>query len=295
MNKGVDLHLHSTASDGIYTPAELVRLAAKIGLGAIALTDHDITAGIDEFLAAARSTDLIAIPGLELSTDITGSREIHILGYHLDHGDQHLQERLEELRESRLGRLHKVLDKLALAGCHLSVDQVSALAGEGSIGRPHIAQALVDANYVDNVEDAFRRYLGWGAPAYVARPKLTPRDAIRLIARAGGAPVLAHPLHVTEYIPALVRAGLVGLEVYYIGYSGLEIDFLARLARKHKLIATGGSDFHGPEITSATQPGQVHVPWSAVEALQAFVQEKSACPETDQASASFQQTHTVAP
>ena len=131
---------------------------------------------------------------------------------------------------------------------------------------------MVHAKYVDTVESAFRLYIGWGAPAYVARPKLSPKDAIDLVAKAGGAPVLAHPLRVVEYIPALVQAGLAGLEVYYMGYYQPETSFLAGLARKHKLIATGGSDFHGPGITNAVEPGQVHVPWSAVEELEAFAQ-----------------------
>ena len=274
MSGRVDLHLHSTASDGTCTPTELVQLALAKGLRGIALTDHDTTEGIAEFLIAAQPTGLTPIPGVEISTDVTGDREIHILGYQLDYGDERLQERLGKLRQSRRARLHKMLDLLAKTGCPLSLAEVSSVA-EGSIGRPHIAQALVNAGYVDSVESAFRRYIGWGAPAYVARPKLSPKDAIRLIAKAGGAPVLAHPLRVIEYIPTLVQAGLVGLEVYYLGYFQPETHFLAGLARKHKLMATGGSDFHGPGITNATEPGQVHVPWSAVEELQAFAQRRA--------------------
>ena len=275
MSGQVDLHLHSTASDGTYTPTDLVQLALTKGLRGIALTDHDTTEGIAEFLAAAQPTGLTAIPGVEISTDVPGDREIHILGYQLDYGDEQLQERLAKLRQSRRARLHKMLDLLAKVGCPLSLEQVSSVAGEGSVGRPHVAQALVNAKYVDSVESAFRRYIGWGAPAYVARAKLSPKDAIRLIAKAGGAPVLAHPLRVIEYIPTLVQAGLVGLEVYYLGYFQPEIGFLAGLAQKHKLMTTGGSDFHGPGITNATEPGQVHVPWSSVEELQAFAQRRA--------------------
>ena len=265
----VDLHLHSTASDGQYTPTELVRLALEGGLQVIALTDHDTTEGIEEALSAAYGTDLRVIPGVEISTDVPGNHEVHILGYYIDPSYVPLQEALAKLRESRVERVHKVLALLAQAGCPVSLEQVSALAGEGAVGRPHIAQAMVEANYVSSVESAFRFHLGRGAPAYVPRPKLSPQRAIQLVLEAGGVPVLAHPGHVIEHIPSLARAGLVGLEVFYVGYPKAEQDFLIGLAQKHNLIVTGGSDFHGAGIAGADQPGQVEVPWSTVEQLRA--------------------------
>ncbi len=269
MNNGVDLHLHSTASDGKYTPSQLVQLALRKKLRAIALTDHDTTDGIEEALSAAQQTGLTVIPGVEISTNVSGDLELHILGYHVDHRHAPLQKRLQELRESRLVRAREILRLLAKAGLPLPWERVLAMAGHGSIGRPHIAQAMVEANYVNSVENAFRLYIGRGGPAYVERYKLAPQDAIELIRQAGGLSVLAHPSQVTEYIPSLVQAGLVGLEVYYNGYEEAEKQSLAKLAGKHGLIATGGSDFHGPGITSATELGQVDVPWSAVEQLQA--------------------------
>jgi predicted metal-dependent phosphoesterase TrpH len=159
-----------------------------------------------------------------------------------------------------------MLELLDRAGCPLQWEQVLAFSGKGSMGRPHIAQAMVKAAYVDSVESAFRLYLGRGAPAYVARLKLSPEEAIHLILESGGVPVLAHPSRCVEYIPRLVRAGLMGLEVYYNGYLEVEQRFLAGLAAKHSLLATGGSDFHGPGITNG-QLGQPDVPWTAVEAL----------------------------
>jgi predicted metal-dependent phosphoesterase TrpH len=272
MSSRIDLHLHSTASDGRYTPTELIRLALAKGLQVIALTDHDTTEGTKEALNAARGTGLTVIPGVEISTDVPGNYELHILGYHIDHRHTGLQERLQKLRRSRLDRARQTLERLAQTGCPVSWEHLVTLAGGGVIGRPHIAQALVDAHYVDSVESAFRLYIGRGAPAYIERLKLSPQDAIWMILEAGGVPVLAHPSQIVEHIPALVRAGLVGLEVYYPGYIEAEQRFLANLARKHKLIATGGSDFHGPGITAAADLGIVDVPWSAVEQLQAHAE-----------------------
>lgn len=264
----VDLHLHSTASDGIHTPARLVQICLEQGLRFISLTDHDSTGGIREALAAAAGTPLTVIPGVEISTDANAANEIHILGYYVDCSYGPLQERLTTLRESRSNRAHKVVDLLAANGVPVSWERIHDLAGSGSIGRPHIAQALVEARYVDSVETAFRRYLGRGAPAYVPRDKLSPQEAIHLIWEAGGIPVLAHPSRVIEHLPALVEAGLTGLEAYYDGYLEPEVTFLVGLANKYGLIATGGTDFHGAGITSITAPGTTYVPLSAVNALQ---------------------------
>lgn len=267
----VDLHLHSTASDGIYTPAKMVQVSLELGLRFISLTDHDSTDGIQEAMDAAAGTPLTVIPGVEISTDADAANEIHILGYHVERSYGPLQERLTRLRESRSNRAQKVIHLLAKSGVPVSWERVSDLAGTGSIGRPHIAQALVEANHVDSVETAFRRYLGRGAPAYVPRDKLTPQEAIQLIRAAGGIPVLAHPSRVIEHLPALVEAGLAGLEAYYNGYIEPEVTFLVKLADKHGLIATGGTDFHGAGITSVEAPGITFVPLSVVEALQAKV------------------------
>ncbi len=267
MSGCVDLHLHSTASDGQYTPTELVRLALKKGLKVIALTDHDSTDGVQEALDAARGTGLMVIPGVEISTDVPGEHELHILGYHINYRYSPLQEELSKLRQSRLSRARLIVRKLARVGCPLRWEKVLALAGDGSVGRPHIAQAMVEAGYVDSVESAFRLYLGRGATAYVPRPKLAPQDAVRLVLDAGGVPVLAHPANVLEHLPSLVRAGLMGLEVYYNGYEEAEREFLLGLANKYNLIATGGSDFHGPEVMMANEIGGTHVPWQVVEDL----------------------------
>jgi predicted metal-dependent phosphoesterase TrpH len=267
MSFRIDLHIHSTASDGVHTPANLVRLALAKGLQVIALTDHDTTEGIEQALSVAQGTGLTVIPGVEISTDVPGTNELHILGYCIDHRHPGLQQRLDRLNVSRVRRARKTLERLAQAGYPLSWDHLIELSGGGVIGRPHIAQALVDAHHVDSVEDAFRRYLARGAPAYVERFRFSPSEAIRMIRDAGGVPVLAHPSRIIEHIPNMVCLGIAGLEAYYPSYPPEEQRFLASLAQKHNLIVTGGSDFHGPGITGAEGVGIVDVPWSAAEQL----------------------------
>ncbi len=265
----IDLHLHSTASDGQYTPTELVQRAAARQVQVIALTDHDTMGGVQEALRAAESNRVMVIPGVEISTDVPGKYELHLLGYYCNLDDAPLQECLAVMRGSRVHRAREILTRLKQVGCVVSWERVLALADGGTVGRPHIAQALVEGGYAGSVHDAFQRYIGRNAQAYVPRPKLLPREAIQLILGAGGVPVLAHPQYLIERIPALVRDGLAGLEVYYGSYSEPEKQFLARLAKKHRLIATGGSDFHGPGVTDSVDIGGVYVPWSAVEGLKA--------------------------
>lgn len=270
----VDLHLHSTASDGQYSPTQVVQLALERQVEVISLTDHDTVSGVQEAVDAAAANDradggVTIIPGVEISTDVPGKYEIHMLGYYIDIDHAPLQERLATMSVSRLDRARKIWERLQQMGCAISWERVLALASDGVVGRPHIAQALVEAGYVASVQEAFQRYIGRDANAYVPRPKLLPEQAIELIRDAGGVPVLAHPSYVVEHIPALVKAGLVGLEVYYGNYTQVEQHFLAGLARKHGLVATGGSDYHGPQVLDSVDIGQVDVPWAAVEGLQA--------------------------
>jgi predicted metal-dependent phosphoesterase TrpH len=267
MKSRVDLHLHSTASDGSWTPTKLVQVSLEKGLQYISLTDHDTTGGIQEALNASWGTSLVVIPGVEISTEADAPYEVHILGYYIDHQYAPLQQHLETLRRSRMDRAQQVIELLAENGLPLSWQRVSALAGTGSLGRPHIAQAMVEANYVDSVETAFQLYLGKGGPAYVPRAKLLPEEAIQLVLESGGIPVLAHPSKVIEHIPRLVAAGLMGLEAYYSDYLEAETAFLVSLAQKHGLLTTGGTDFHGSGITSAPAPGTTYVPLATVEGL----------------------------
>ncbi len=269
----IDLHLHSTASDGQYTPSELVAMAIERRLLAIAITDHDTTDGIDEALEAARGTGLEVIPGVEISCDIP-RQELHILGYYIDHHEPILEEKLRTFRQSRLHRAKAMLDKLAALGFPLEWEAVTELAGGSSVGRPHIAQAMVKMGYVASTDEAFDLYIGRNGPAYVERYKLSPLEAVSLIKEAQGLPVLAHPLEVTQFVPSLVEGGLVGLEVYYNGYSPEDMRELANLARKYDLIPTGGSDFHGPDVLDTVEMGGVEVPVESWERLRALAEER---------------------
>jgi hypothetical protein len=276
----VDLHLHTTASDGVYRPARVVAMAARRGLRVIAITDHDSTEGLDEALAAAQKWEIELIPAVELSTDVPEG-EVHILGYFIDWHDQELQEILTRLRESRLERARKMVERLAALGAPISFERVLELAGKGSVGRPHVAKALVRAGHVVTVREAFDRYIRRNGPAYVERYRLTPVEAVRIIRRASGLSVLAHPLvpddngvlrelpPLESFLPELCAAGLVGLEAYYTSYPPTVTEGLIGLAAKFGLIVTGGSDFHGGGVLQA-ELGGVHVPWSCVERLKAL-------------------------
>ncbi len=263
----VDLHTHSTASDGELAPAELVRLSLERGLSTIALTDHDTVAGLDAAIEAARGTALQVIPGVELSADVPQT-EVHVLGYFIDWHVPAFEEMLGKFRDGRFGRAEKMVRKLAALGAPISFDRVREIAGDASIGRPHVAQALLEAGHVSTVTEAFDKYIGRNGPAYVERFKITPEDAVSLILSAGGVPVLAHPREVTEYVLPMLRAGLLGLEVYYGMYDDATIQSLAHLARQYDLIATGGSDFHGLEkMGHMNGLGQVPVPPDVVSKL----------------------------
>ncbi|MBI4296632.1 MAG: PHP domain-containing protein [Chloroflexi bacterium] len=272
----VDLHLHSTASDGRLSPAEVVRQSAKLGLTVIAITDHDSVGGIAAALEAARAfPQLRVIPGVELNTDVPGG-EVHVLGYFIDYTNAKLLGELKESQGSRETRAKKMLVKLGQLGIHIDWDRVKELAGEGSIGRPHVAQAMFEKGYVTSIRDAFNKYIGQGGPAYVEREKKTPVAAAQLVLEAGGLPVLGHPFTAAEpenMIITLKEVGLVGMEVYYNNYTLKETNELLRLARKYDLIATGGSDYHGLDNTSETMIGGVAVPMESVEQLLALAKQ----------------------
>jgi hypothetical protein len=266
----VDLHLHSTASDGRLSPQELVCSAAELGLSIIAITDHDSVEGIAPALLEAKNfPSLTVISGMELGTDASQG-EVHILGYFINCGDPELVKSLEELRNSRQVRAQKMIAKLANLGIHIEWQRVQELAGGGSIGRPHIAQAILEQGYVVSSKEAFLKYIGRGGPAYVKRETMTPVQAVRLVVKVGGLPVLAHPAsitHLEELISQLQRVGLVGIEAYYDGYTPKIVEYLTSLARKYRLIASGGSDFHGIDRNSETPIGGANVPFECAEQL----------------------------
>jgi predicted metal-dependent phosphoesterase TrpH len=272
MSATVDLHLHTLASDGRLTPTELVRLAAGQGLTTMAVTDHDTTDGLEEaFEAAKKFPGLRIIPGIELSADVPGD-EVHVLGYFLDPGNPELQAELVVFREGRVDRAKTMVEKLTQLGIHVEWERVQHFAGDGAVGRPHIAMALVEAGYCKEPKDAFPEYLGRNGLAYVERAKLTPAEAVGIIRRAGGAAVLAHPAYMNDMeagIANLAGIGLAGMEVHYAKYRDDTIRQLARLARQYELIPCGGSDYHGMGNSDEGLPGDNGPPPESVELLEA--------------------------
>ena len=266
----VDLHIHSSASDGRLSPEEVVRESARLGLKFIALTDHDTVAGIAPALSAARAfPELTVIPGVELSTD-EPQGEVHVLGYFIDYTDGELVARLDRMRGSRRERAQAMIDRLGDLGVSIEWARVQEIAGAGSIGRPHLAQAMLEKGYIGSLKEAFTDYLGRGGPAYVERRKLTPTAAVELVVQVNGLPVLAHPLTAHDPEAVVIRlkaAGLVGIEACYKGYSADEVGRLLSLADKYDLVVTGGSDYHGLDNETEVIIGGADVPLSAAEQL----------------------------
>ncbi len=267
----VDLHLHTTYSDGRLTPTQLVDLVAERGLRVVAVTDHDSTEGLAEaFEAAEKHPQLTIIPGIELSTDIPGN-EIHVLGYFIDYFNPGFQQTLAEFREGRLDRGRRMVDNLEKLGLSIDWERVLELSDGGAVGRPHIAQAMVEKGYITYPQEAFDKYIGRNGPAYAERPKLAPDDAVRMILEVGGLPVLAHPARYVQnpegQLPVLKGAGLVGMEVYYKDYTPGEIEDLLGLCRKYDLIPTGGSDYHALGTSDEVVPGSVGPPVETAKRL----------------------------
>jgi predicted metal-dependent phosphoesterase TrpH len=242
-----DLHLHTTASDGRLKPGEMVSLAVKTGLDVIAITDHDSIEGVAPAIAASHAyPSLTVIPGIELSTDVPHG-EVHMLGYFIDYNDIDLAARLEGLRDSRKARSTRMIAKLNDLGMKIEWQRVQELAQDGSMGRPHIAQALLEAGYVDSVREAFDKYISRNGPAYAEREKMTPVESVKMITDARGLPVLAHPANIDDLdklMPDLVKAGLVGIEVFYSKYTPEIISVLLTISNHYNLITTGGTDYH---------------------------------------------------
>jgi len=272
----IDLHLHSTYSDGSLSPTDLVKLAHQAKVKALSLTDHDTTDGIAEALEAASPHDIEVIPGVEVSSLYRG-KETHILGYFVNHQDPQFQQHLIFLRNSRHERIPKIIAKLHDLGVDISYEDVKAIAGRGSIGRPHVARVLLEKHYVPTIEQAFSRYLKEGSTAFVARQLPDALEAIRWIRDAGGVASLAHPSWVRNSLSELQVAcqelktfGLQGLEVFYSTHSARQTSEYLNLAHRLNLVVTGGSDFHGatrPDIEVGIGKGNLKVPEDALEQL----------------------------
>jgi predicted metal-dependent phosphoesterase TrpH len=254
-----------------------VARAVQRDLEVIALTDHDCTDGLPEALeAAVRHPGFLLIPGVELSTDVPQS-EVHVLGYFIAWRSPAFQERLARLRRSRLDRGQAMVAKLRELGIDLSWERVREIAGDGAVGRPHIALAMLEAGHIKALDEAFDRYLSRNGPAYVEREKMTPAEAVQLITSVNGLPVLAHPAQLQDldpFLEELRETGLIGLEVYYQDYSSEDIDRLLAAARRHDLLPLGGSDFHGIGGAHERDLGDIPLPFEPVEQLIALARQQ---------------------
>lgn len=266
-----DLHCHTNASDGLLSPVEVIYIAAQKGLSAIAITDHDTISGYSEGKRAALDCGIDLITGIEINTDWFG-KEIHILGYGFDPESQDLKIRLNDIRRKRKDRIIKIVNKLNEIGLKLNTEEVASKARGISVGRPHVAQVMVDKGYARSVKDAFENYLAIGAKAYVPRYKLKPEEAINIIDKAGGIAVLAHPGIQDLFceISPWMEAGLQGIEVYHPEHNKENIIRYSELARKKRLIITGGSDFHGEKVKPGIRIGDWGVDEAAVAKLKAL-------------------------
>lgn len=278
----IDLHIHSTASDGTLDPHEIIAQAAALGLQAIAITDHDSVEGVKRALRQAMPPSLKFLSGVEISTAPPASIRVggsfHILGYGIDPQDPTLRDSLRVLRKSRENRNPAIIAKLNRLGIDITLDEVSAAVGECQLGRPHIARVLVQKGAAASIDEAFGRFLGGGKPAYVDKQRIGCREALQSIRDAGGVPVLAHPGLLTFETPSglanavtrLMDMGLMGLEVFYPEHTPALTAACCQLARQHGLLMTGGTDFHGalnPEIRLGVGRGDLNVPFALYEAL----------------------------
>ncbi|MDD4908264.1 MAG: PHP domain-containing protein [Candidatus Omnitrophica bacterium] len=267
--KYCDLHLHTVYSDSTYTPEELARKASGAGLGVIAVTDHDTVSGIAPAIEAAKQHNIEVIPAIELTAELNGL-EVHILGYFIDYLEKNFVKKLESLKEARIRRLYKMIEKLQALGISLNADSVLGMChGKGSVGRLHIARALVKEGYCRHTGEAFEKYIGDKGPAYVCGFRFKPAEVIRMIRNtAGGCCVLAHPYSLRNdmLIPALVDEGIQGLEVYYPEHNASMIERYKSMAREYGLVLTGGSDCHG-SAKPESRIGSIKVPYELVEKL----------------------------
>jgi predicted metal-dependent phosphoesterase TrpH len=276
----VDLHIHSTASDGTLSPEQILKMARDLDLRAISITDHDTINGSIEAHRHLTPQDVELLSGVEISTSLQGNT-LHILGYLIDLQDPALSRTLSILQNARKERNPKIIQKLQQLGIELTYEEVAEVAGGGEVGRPHIAEVLLQKKVVGSINEAFQKYLGTNGPAYVDKYRLQPAEAISSIADAGGIPVLAHPFTIKsnserdldKIVSELVSNGLKGIEVYYSEHTDIQTVLYERIAQKHSLLITGGTDFHGARkagVHMGVGKGNLRIPYRLVEALKEY-------------------------
>jgi hypothetical protein len=266
------LHVHTYLSDGTQSPEEIVELAKKNGLSTIAITDHDVVAGIDRAQKKGKEVGLEVIPGIEFTTEALDT-EIHILGYFIDHHDPKLVETIGKIQKGREERIFKICEKLNGLGVNLPPEKVFEVAGHRAAGRPHVARALIAEGCVSSFKEAFNKYIDFHGPAYVSHYKLSPEEAIKLVVQSGGVPVYAHPAvsNCDQIIPDLMAVGLAGIEVYYSGHDQRQTKHYLSLAKKFGLLVTGGSDYHGVKSGREVALGDLSIPDELVNKLRSKV------------------------
>lgn len=263
-----DLHLHSNCSDGLYSPRHLIMAAAEAGLSAAALTDHDTMSGIDEAMQTGAACGIETVPGVEISSYENGL-EIHLLGYYPAYPDA-LSVQLSDVRRDRFKRMALMVERLNNLGFSLDPAQIFQKAAPAAPGRLHLARYMVDHMLVDNLEQAFSLYLNRGRPAYLPRTNLTPSAALLLLLESGSVPVIAHPgPDGKKLLPALIKKGLQGVEVYHPDHSTALKRYYHQAAMQNHLLVTGGSDFHGDKQFRVRAPGSVSIPYQYLELLKA--------------------------
>ena len=263
----IDLHLHSTQSDGTFSPMQVVQRAAKLGVSAISLTDHDSVAGVQEAQNVGQNIGVEVIPGIELSAQEAGI-DIHILGYFIDPANSDLLAYLQKFQDARRNRAEKIVARLNRLGVRITMAHVLHKAGDATIGRPHVADVLVEEGFVFSHDHAFQKYLGYGKPAYQPKFVLTPSEAVEVIHAAGGLASLAHPVLYRRdaLIPDLIKQGLDGIEVMHVKHAHADVRRYSDMAKHYGLLSTGGSDCHGDGRGQAVM-GTVRVPSTFLDVM----------------------------
>ena len=284
LHGGIDLHIHTTASDGSHTPNEIIEMAQRLHLRAFSITDHDTVNGVKEIITASLPKNLKFVPGIEISAAAPKSFKfngsLHLLGYGINPSDNGLNELIVLLHQSRDHRIPRIMDRLSQLGIHLSMAEIKRKAGKSVLGRPHIAKAMVANGYVNSVNDAFDRFLGKRKPAYVDKFRISCQKAIKVIESAGGIAVLAHPFlidqnfkKIEQLMEMLIPFGLGGIECFYPEHPKTAISFYKSLAKRKGLLITGGTDFHGsnirPGIQLGSAKGKFYIPYALYRQLEA--------------------------
>jgi len=266
-----DLHIHTTASDGVLAPKEVLKWAFKKGLKAISITDHDTVSGMTEALSINKLTDLEIIPGIELNSE-HNDEEVHVLGYYFNYNNKGFLEKLREIQQFRHDRAIKMIRKLNHLNIDINIDEVKYISNGESVGRPHIAQALINKGYAKDIKSAFKDYIGIGCPAYVGRYKLSTKQAIMMINDADGVPVLAHPglLKDESKLNDILDQGFSGIEVYHSKHDNKTVKRLKDFAREKGLLITGGSDCHGKPHNNEPILGTVTINYNEFSLLKQF-------------------------